>query len=164
MQAPVLAVYSSENANKQGNNQVIYLSSSNFITVNDLYDQCQHLWTWLQGRGRWVVNTDVHVSWRGHDGEAFGTPKQMPSASFIWVGTRPGLHLSHICPRAPATVGWQQSAARAKFCELRWQAREEQRYCSQLLLLWVQYIQAQSIKLPQTVTPKQTEESFSSDT
>lgn len=35
-----------------------------------------------------LVNTDVQVSWRGQDGQAFGTHEQMPSASFIWVGTR----------------------------------------------------------------------------
>lgn len=46
------------------------------------------------GAGGWglsvvgLVNTDVHVSQRGHDGQAFGTHEQMPSASFIWVGTR----------------------------------------------------------------------------
>lgn len=60
------------------------------------------------GRGLSVVglvNTDVHVSQRGHDGQAFGTHEQMPSASFIWVGTRLGLRLSHICPRAPTTIG-----------------------------------------------------------
>lgn len=46
----------------------------------------------------------------------------------------------------------------------RGEAEGERRYCQQLLLLRVQYIQVQSIKLLQTVTPKQTEESFSSDT
>lgn len=44
------------------------------------------------------------------------------------------------------------------------EGERRRRYYQQLLLLRVQYIQAQSIKLLQTVTPKQTEESFSSDT
>lgn len=61
-----------------------------------------------------LVNTNVHLSRRGHDCQAFGIYQQMPPASFIRVGTSLGLHLSHICPRAPTTVGWQESAVRAK--------------------------------------------------
>lgn len=175
-----------QNVNERSNNQAICLIVANLITVNDLY---QPMPTFLclitQSRGRGIGGVGWHtmVGSVKHAHESGGCTLESQAPFWMYKpnsdrpsnsGPVPGS--LHVCltslstartgsVKRPDTRALTISPERGKSAAKQTRGAEgEGRYNQQLLLLRVQYIQVQSIKLQQTVTPKQTEESFSSDT